>query len=59
MRNQYRKFKYQCKPPKPYRVMTADGDYFFETEEEARSFADARCGFVIIPKGTTSRSNQG
>lgn len=56
MRGYFRRFKYKYTPPKPYRVMTPDGDYFFATEEEAHTFAVKRYGFVLSPKGTASRS---
>ena len=38
-------FSIKLEKPKPFVARTKDGDYFFLTEEEARSFAHARGGF--------------
>ena len=41
---------------KPFLVMTIEGDYFFETEEEAKQFATKRNGFFV---GKNSRTKRG
>lgn len=47
--------KFQNK--KPFVARTSDGDYFFETKEEAQAFAIARGGFFDT-KRNISRSNK-
>lgn len=51
------KFNSKLQKPKPFVARTKDGDYFFNTEEEARSFAHARGGFFDTQENI-SRSNK-